>query len=88
MEAQVADIAQRWGTEGTTQPAPSARPGDPPQVTQLAHSVTRAIALAPMVAGAAGSRHAEGTIPEEAGWALTAAHTLFSAGPLLGLAHC
>lgn len=63
-------------------------PKDPPRVALLVYSVTRGIALAPVVAGATGSRHTEGTIPEETGWALTATHTLFPTRPLLALGYC
>lgn len=65
-----------------------AEPKDPPRVALLVHSVTRGIALAPVVAGAMASRHTEGSIPEEAGWALTATHTLFPTRPLLALGYC
>lgn len=61
---------------------------DPPRVALLVHSVTRSIALASVVARAVGSRHTEGTIPEEANRALTATHTLFPTRPLLALGYC
>jgi hypothetical protein len=61
---------------------------DPPRIALLFHGVTRSVALAPVVAGAVGSRHTEGTIPEEACWALTATHTLFPTRPLLSLGYC
>lgn len=35
-----------------------------------------------------GSRHTVGTIPKEAGWALTATHTLFPTRPLFSLGYC
>lgn len=57
-------------------------------VALLVHSVTRGVVLAPVVAGAVGSRHTVGTIPKEAGRALTATHTLFPTRPLLSLGYC
>lgn len=63
-------------------------PKDPPRVALLVHSVTRGEALAPVVAGAMGSRHTESTIPEEAGRTLTATHTLVPTRPLLALGYC
>lgn len=50
----------------------------------LCHGV---IALASVVARAAGGRDTESAVPEEAGRAFTAAHTAFPAGLLLPLAH-
>lgn len=63
-------------------------PKDPPRVALLLDSVTRGVTLAPVVAGAVGSRHTVGTIPEEAGWTLTATYTLFPTRPLLALGYC
>lgn len=65
-----------------------ARPADPPRVAQLAHGVAGGVAPAPVVAGAAGRRHTQGAVPEEAGRAPAAAHACFPAGPLRNLAGC
>lgn len=82
----------REGSAGTTAlPTPAkgpARPSDPPRVAELAHCVPRGVALAPVVAGAAGRRDTEGAVPEEARRALAAAHARFLAGPLPSLVHC
>lgn len=44
-----------------------ARLADPPRVAQLGHRVTRGVALASVVAGAAGGRHTEGPSHERPG---------------------
>lgn len=82
-EGQISEAAQR-----TVSGHDPAEPKDPPRVALLVYSVSRGIAPAPVVAGAAGSRHTEGTIPEEACRTLTATHTLFPTRPLLALGYC